>query len=126
MTWQEIISVIGVFFVQLIFICCAHLLAFFMDSSLYKSNKYNEKRRIVKVGCRWIFWRCKKDCSEEIFTIAYVHEIINICLLLGISAELTVSFILNLDIVYMFICTIIIFLYMCHCAIMEGIISKKL
>ena len=82
MDWQDIVSIVGIFFLQFIFVAFSHLFAFFMDAELYKSSKYNENRKTMRIGCRWIFWRCKKENTNEIFLVAFVHQIINIAMLL--------------------------------------------
>lgn len=125
MNWQEILSMVGIFFLQFIFVAFSHLFAFFMDAELYKSNKYNENRKTIRLGCRWIFWRSKKDNANEIFLVAFIHETISVAILFGIIIELIVSILLNIEIVYIIICFAPIFIYCTYCAIFLGAIEKK-
>ena len=125
MDWQDIVSMVGIFFLQFIFVAFSHSFAFIMDTELYESNKYNENRKTIRIGCRWIFWRCKKENINEIFLVAFVHQIINIAMLFGLVIELIISILLNIEIVYLIICCVPFFIYCIYCAIFLGAIKKK-
>ena len=96
-----------------------------MDAELYESNKHNENRRTIRVGFRWIFWRSKKDNLNEIFIVAFIHEIISITILLGLIVELIVSIALNIEVVYMIICFLLVFIYFLYCVVLLNVIRKK-
>lgn len=125
MNWQDIVSMAGIFFLQFIFLASSHLFAYFMDADLYKSNKYNENRKIIRIGYRWVFWRCKKDNSNEIFLVAFIHQIINVVILFGSIIELIITILLNIEFVYIFIGFVPVFIYCVYCAIFSAAIEKK-
>ena len=125
MNWQDILSIVGIFLFQFIFVVVSYLYAVCMDVELYDSNKYNEARQTIRIGLRWIFWRCKKDNNSEIFIIAFIHETISLAILLGVIVELILSILLNIKMIYMVICSILIFIYCLYCVIIYRIIKKR-
>jgi hypothetical protein len=124
MEFTDILSMVGMYVLMQILVCGAHMFAYFMDSVLYETNKYNENRNIRKIGTKWLFWRCKKDDKKEIFTIAFVHEIISAVLFLAVTIMFILTLILNEQMI-MFISFVPIIIYFLYSSIRKDILFKK-
>jgi len=120
----DILSIVGMYILIQIFVCGAHMFATFMDNVLYEAKKYNENRNTKKIGMKWLFWRCKKDDKKEIFTIAFVHEIISAVLFLVVTIMFILTLILNEQLI-MFISFVPIIIYFLYSSIRKDILFKK-
>lgn len=125
MEWIEVLSMIGMYFLMQIFVCGAHMFAFFMDNELYKTNKYNENRNTIKIGMKWLFWRCDKDDKKEIFTIVFIHEVISAILFFVVTVMLILTIALNEQMI-MYISLVPIIIYLLYISIRQRNISQKL
>lgn len=125
MELSEILSMFGMYILMLVFVCGTHMFATVMDSVLYETNKYNENRNTVEIGMIWLFWRCKKDHPKEIFTIAFVHEIINLVLLLIATIMFILTIMINEQII-MYISFLPIITYFIYSSIRKDILVKKI
>lgn len=124
MELMDILSIVGMYILIQIFVCGSHMFAYFMDNVLYEANKYNENRNTKKIGLKWLFWRCKKDDKKEIFTIAFVHEIISAVLFLVVTIMFILTLILNEQTI-MYICFVPIIIYFLYSSIRKDILSKN-
>lgn len=124
MEWQDILSTVGMYVLLQIFVCGAHVFATLMDNVLYEANKYNVNRRTKKIGIKYLFWRCKKDDPKEIFTIAFIHEIISIFLFVVVTIIFILTLILKAKII-MYISFIPVIIYFIYCSIRQRYIVKK-
>ena len=73
---------------------------------------------------KWLFWRCNKDDEKEIYTIAFVHEIISTVLFLVITIMFILTFLLNEQMI-MFISFVPIIIYFLYSFIRTSIIRSK-
>ncbi|MGN0819005.1 MAG: hypothetical protein ACI4M6_01220 [Christensenellaceae bacterium] len=124
MFWQDKLSIIGVYILLQVFIFASHLFAVLMDHDLYELNKFNENRKTIRIGIKWIFWRCKKHDKKEIFTIAFIHEVISLFLFIATTILFIVTLVLNEQII-MYICFLPILMYLIYCSNRQRIIKLK-
>lgn len=118
-----IIGIIGMFIASLLFGLSTHALLCSTDVELYKNNKYNENRKTVKIGVKWIFWRSRKDNEKEIFYLVFVHELINL-LFIMVSTVSMVILICNQDIIIL-IALILSFVYFCYIILLNYFLKKR-
>ena len=95
-----------------------------MDSVLYEANKYNENRKTVRIGMKWLLWRCKKDDKQEIFTLTLVHEIFSIVLFLLVTFMFILTIILNEQLI-LFVTIVPTFIYVVYISVKKDILLKK-
>jgi len=108
----------------LLLIFTAHIFSYSMDSVLYEANKYNENRKTVRIGMKWLLWRCKKDDKQEIFTLTLVHEIFSIVLFLLVTFMFILTIILNEQLI-LFVTIVPTFIYVVYISVKKDILLKK-
>ncbi len=124
MFWQENLSIIGVYILLQVFIFGSHFFAVLMDYELYELNKFNENRKTIRIGIKWFFWRCKKHDKKEIFTIAFIHEVISLFLFIATTKLFIITLVLNERII-MYICFLPILMYLIYCSYRQRSIKLK-
>lgn len=124
MKWQDVLSMAGMYVLLLILVCAAHLFAAFMDRVLYDANKYNDNRKTKRIGMNRLFWRCKKDDNKEIFTIAFIHEVISLFLFFAVTIMFIMTLIRKEEII-MFIGFVPVFIYFLYSALRQKTIKRS-
>lgn len=124
MFWQENLSIIGVYILLQVFIFGSHFFAVLMDYELYELNKFNENRKTIRIGIKWFFWRCKKHDKKEIFTIAFIHEVISLFLFIATTILFIITLVSNERII-MYICILPILMYLIYCSYRQRSIKLK-
>lgn len=119
-----IIGIIGMFIASLLFGLSTHALLCSTDVELYKNNKYNENRKTVEIGVKWIFWRSRKDNEKEIFYLVFVHELINLLFIMVSTVSMVISIICNQDIIIL-IALILSFVYFCYIILLNYFLKKR-
>lgn len=121
---MDYISIISMYIAGLLFCLSAHALLCTIDVELYKNNKYNENRKIVKMGAKWLFWRSRKDNEKEIFYLVFVHELINLLFIMVSTVSMVISIIYNQDIIIL-IALILNFVYFCYIILLNYFLKKR-
>jgi len=124
MQGQDIVSIVATYVLTLLFLLGTHAFVACMDGELYKHNKFNEDRKTIKVGLKWLFWRFKKNDRREIFIIAFIHELINVILFVVVTTMLIVTFLLKEELI-MFISFMPVLVYFLYCLIRQRLIVRK-
>ena len=122
---QDIVSLIGAYIWTMIFLVAAHASASSIDGWLYTTNMYNSDRKTIKVGLRWLFWRCKKDDKNEIFVMAFVHELISVTLFVVVTILFVVVLLFKQGPIVLLVSSLPIIIYLLYCRIIEDRIAKK-
>ena len=123
MSGQDIGSMIGLYAFMVIFLFLAHLFSACMSGG----GKYNENRKTIKVGLKWLFWRFTKEDNlrkNEMFLIAFVHELISVILLIIATAMFIFSILLNEQLI-MIIGAWPAFVYSIYCVIVQRRTKKQ-
>ena len=118
MELENVLSIIGLYILMLIIVCAAHVFITLTDNTLYEMNKYNENRKIMKFGLKWLFWRFKKEEPKEIFITTFIHQIISLIIFFIITFLLVITLIQKINLI-MYFCFIPVFMYFLYCSIRQ-------
>lgn len=119
-----IISILGMYVASLLFSLGSHALLCSIDVELYKNNKYNEHKKIVKIGFKWLFWRSRKDNEKEIFYLVFIHEVINLLLAVASIVCMIISILDHKNSIIL-IALILDFAYFCYVILLNYVTKKR-